>query len=692
MDSDPAIVMANDDKTLMKEVRVVLTRHDDDAVSVNLSETESDMSLQTIPSRGSGKAFPIGTKYWKKRRIDVGKVGNVDVGGEEMPSSKAPATKGRGRPPTTGEYVGLAKAKADLNAAKAEALRLDAEREMAEELKQKREKRAAFLKPSSKPPSMAPRGKDNQDSLDLEELVQDSVETIHKVAKSSGHLQGRYVKALHEAADTIKASFDELRARTVTEEMAQLEKTNALLAAQLKELRKEVSQLRGMQAPNYEEIARAMMDQCGTMINARLENIEDRLLPKKQLRPPLAVDRINRKSMGATVTTDDVADTTKEPSPRPAETLPEPNKRKGKNIKRKAEMESPLSPPQRQSSDGGKTWATQREPSVSEAAPEPCTLPPRPKNTEEAWSTVTKKGKTNKKKASVKVSATVRPQKPMVPKLKPPRSAAVMLTLQPSAVEKGVTYSQVLAEARQRIALKDLGIEGVKFRTAVTGARLLEVSGATSAEKANILAGKIRETLGDDMVRVSRPEKCVEMRITGLDDATTKDEVLKAVSESGGCAIDAIRAGDVTFTSGRQGTIWLRCPIAAAKKVAEKKLLVGWVSVQVKILEAKPLRCYRCLEPGHVGIKCTSEVDRSRLCFCCGKAGHKASECNADPHCPVCLAANKAANHRIGGKMCSSTPSKRRRKGRKTACDDPRVPSQPAQQTCQGQEQMDTVI
>ncbi|KPI96028.1 hypothetical protein RR46_06762 [Papilio xuthus] len=45
------------------------------------------------------------------------------------------------------------------------------------------------------------------------------------------------------------------------------------------------------EALSVEEICRAVMVQVGGMMNARLASLEDRLLPERNLRPPLAADK-----------------------------------------------------------------------------------------------------------------------------------------------------------------------------------------------------------------------------------------------------------------------------------------------------------------------------------------------------------------------------------------------------------------
>ncbi|XP_039762495.1 uncharacterized protein LOC120635545 [Pararge aegeria] len=194
-----------------------------------------------------------------------------------------------------------------------------------------------------------------------------------------------------------------------------------------------------------------------------------------------------------------------------------------------------------------------------------------------------------------KVGPKTRPEvKSRASKLRTPRSSAVVLTLQPGAEQRGATYAKVIAAAKANINAADIGAQGVRLRKAATGGRLFEFPGASSAEKADSLATKLREVLGDEVVRISRPSKSVDLRITGLDDSVTSAEVIAAVATVGGCPVEQVRAGEVVCGYDGLGAVLVHCPVAAAKKVvAGGRLLVGWVSAQVKLLDARPLMCYR---------------------------------------------------------------------------------------------------
>ncbi|XP_052751065.1 uncharacterized protein LOC128200749 [Galleria mellonella] len=267
---------------------------------------------------------------------------------------------------------------------------------------------------------------------------------------------------------------------------------------------------------------------------------------------------------------------------------------------------------------------------------------------------VTKAGSAPSKKAK-KTSA------PSPSKLKPPRSAAVIITLDPEAEREGVAYANVLAEAKRRIDLRALGIEDMRFRTAITGGKVLEVPGADGAEKADVLASKLREFIPENMAKISRPVKSAEMRISGLDDSVTSEEVVAAVAREGGCQVDQVRVGEVRRTRSGVGTCWVKAPLQAVKKMTVAgRVRIGWVSAKAELLRQRPLRCFRCLEEGHVRASCSHEQDRSGLCYRCGNEGHKAAMCAVDPKCAVCSAQGRPSDHWVGSKAC--TPPKKRKK------------------------------
>lgn len=639
---------------LRGEDRMVMERGSCDDVSIASIETDSDsMATNSDCSVVLERRPP---SYWlerlerytnKKRRLNEEHEG-ASSGGEEVSSiPKTPtARKIRGRPASTGKYVGLAKAQSELNALK----RAEAQRQIEEKV-------AAQMASHKATRAVAPPTRKEVDSGLASELVKqvgDAAEMILTVATKSSHLKGTFTKALKDSVASIRVAVEALYACSVSEETAKLQADNTRLRAEMADLRKEVLDLKAAMAgaskkredepaKQQEELTRSIMLQVGGLISARLEGMEERLLPEKRIRPPLAADK--HKEAAEAVKT----------SPQPST---------AKKRKQGAAKEAVVS-----------------------SQSQPRDLPPVPETMNEGWSTVTKKGRKAKTTAKPTAKPTAQPNgkptgggptkssaptRPAKVKLRPPRTAAVIITLQSGAVEKGITYANVIGEAKEKVTLESCGISSLRFRKAATGACILEVAaGDASNEKADNLALKLREALGEELARVSRPMKSAEFRVSGLDDTVTGSNIIDAVAQRGACLAEAVKVGEIKRTMGGTGVALVRCPIVAAKKIGEEgRLLVGWVSAKVEMLQPRPLRCYKCLEVGHVRAQCTAETDRSEECYRCGQTGHKSSTCSATAKCSVCAAAGKSSAHRLGSKACAP-PKTRRGKARKTAASCP---------------------
>lgn len=74
------------------------------------------------------------------------------------------------------------------------------------------------------------------------------------------------------------------------------------------------------------------------------------------------------------------------------------------------------------------------------------------------------------------------------------------------------------------INVKGMGIGTLNLEVSATGARLLVIPEASSGEKADKLAHRLREVLHTDVVQISRPFKMDELIIMDLDDATTPEK------------------------------------------------------------------------------------------------------------------------------------------------------------------------
>lgn len=259
-------------------------------------------------------------------------------------------------------------------------------------------------------------------------------------------------------------------------------------------------------------------------------------------------------------------------------------------------------------------------------------------------------------------------------KLTTPKSSAVVITLKPEAK---VSYLEAMQKATTSLRLADIGLESVRIRKSATGARLIEVAGADSARIADDLAAKIEHVIGE-VATVNRPYKTADLRVTGFDETVTSEDVRTAVVLKGECAMDQIKVGPIRILDNGTGSVLVRCPVAAAKKLLQGgKLLVGWSAAKVAALEPQPMRCYRCMGTGHTRARCPSVVERGDLCYRCSRPGHKATDCTADPFCGVCHHAKRPAGHVMGGHSCAPPPTKGRDDGQKT----PQNPAAPPRGT-----------
>lgn len=198
------------------------------------------------------------------------------------------------------------------------------------------------------------------------------------------------------------------------------------------------------------------------------------------------------------------------------------------------------------------------------------------------------------------------------PKIRTPKTAAVVIT--PTA--EGISRAEVMAEARRKIKQEEMGITYVRPRIAVTGAIILEIPGENSSGRADQLAERLRRELQDKPVRITRPVKAAEIRISGLDESVSKEELMAAIANVGNCPIDEVKIGDIRRSTNGLGSVWARCPATVAKAaVTAGRIMVGWVSARIEALPPRPMHCYKCLESGHTRAKCTAPSSRGDSCY-----------------------------------------------------------------------------
>lgn len=240
-------------------------------------------------------------------------------------------------------------------------------------------------------------------------------------------------------------------------------------------------------------------------------------------------------------------------------------------------------------------------------------------------------------------------------KRKPPNTAAIVITCQDGA------YEGKLKEARNKVNLAELGIDSMKPKRAITGGYMFEVAGEDKSAKADKLAAKLREVIGGEGVKITRPRKTVELRLKGLDASITPSEAREALVWKGQCNLEEIQVGVIRRVPGGLGTMWAKCPLIPANRVAETgKIQILWSMVRAEILADRSLQCFKCLEGGHVAIRCPNNIDRNNKCYRCGETGHRAQGCTNEVHCLLCAEYKLPTRHKVGSKACQAAKRKRR--------------------------------
>ncbi|XP_041972340.1 uncharacterized protein LOC121728266 [Aricia agestis] len=570
-------------------------------------------------------------------------------------AAKLSSKRGRGRPPTTGKYVGWAKAKKDHNDELMRSMEVEAEQMILESGRRIPTPRTHLLSDNSSHSDATAVEERETTAASLGVVITESLGAITSVTQKSKNLKGTSVATLKKATQALSEAFSTIMNRSVSDETRALEAANARLSRELNELKVELEAVKrkladaqpqpapvtkGKELDVEELLQRAVREAVAVTsarIDARIEGLEARLLPEPRLRPPLAADRKRDEARDATSSASKAKERT--PEPEPTVTTLSPPLNPGPALKQKRKKV-------KKSAAAIEAAAARRDtvPTTAAQGPYPTTQ----------WSEVVRRGgKVQKKDGKKEVPKKKRKNKKRGG-LRAPKSAAVVITLQPEAEKRGMTYKDVMEKAKQHLDLVALEVPHLKFKRAVTGARMYEIPGTACKEKADILAGKLKEALGETDVRISRPQKCAELRITGLDDSASAAEIAAAIASCGGCAVDDVKVGEIRVDRSGRGTAWVKCPVEAAKIVTapNTKLYVGWIVVRATLLSTRIMRCYRCHEAGHTRTTCPSETDRGDLCFRCGQAGHAIKECGNPPHCAVCAANGRKADHIVGSKPC----------------------------------------
>jgi hypothetical protein len=196
------------------------------------------------------------------------------------------------------------------------------------------------------------------------------------------------------------------------------------------------------------------------------------------------------------------------------------------------------------------------------------------------------------------------------------------------------------------------------MKRAMTGAVIIKVPVNMDREKAPLLATRLAEVLDPTTVKAAAPARIAELRVVSV----KKEELRQALTLTVGCGGAEVQVGENGTSRGGLGSVWMKCPAAAARKLAQaEKVAFDWSTARVIVIPKRPLKCFKGLELGSVRATCVSTEDRRHLCYKCAGSGHRARVCPASaPKYPLCESLGAPADHRMGGATCALPPRKSR--------------------------------
>ncbi|XP_037300076.1 transcriptional regulatory protein AlgP-like [Manduca sexta] len=426
---------------------------------------------------------------------------------EPVPKAQTTDGRGRGRPPTVGKYVGLKNAQRERDRLKREEARQKAEEEL--------ENRLKFVKSP-----MPPRLDEEEDRPVTKEDLKQCEHVMRSIVCKTGNRKGTSQKALNWVTNKITQYIQQPESAVITRlesESKKWQEHSARLEANMKTLQEENAALKrrleeleaSTKGPSTEEML--------AMVEARVQaRLESALMGPAQ-RPSLAHERKAASGDTQLPVTGGIVGGPPPPKSRrekgkgvgkktaPAQSLPAPVP--GPSSAPPQAVAGPLTapatataPPEKRKPERKKATTTAPKPKAqkgrkngppAQPAPEPRPLPPAPASMDTPWVVVAKKNTKKKGKTAATPAASTQPPQSTrraEPKLRPPRSAAVVISLTPAAVAKGLTYKGILMDAQSRVDFTGLDITRLRPKFAATGAPMYEVPGANSEEKADSLA------------------------------------------------------------------------------------------------------------------------------------------------------------------------------------------------------------
>lgn len=139
--------------------------------------------------------------------------------------------------------------------------------------------------------------------------------------------------------------------------------------------------------------------------------------------------------------------------------------------------------------------------------------------------------------------------------------------------------TKLIHNVKKRINLEEIGIKDMRIRKERTRTTIMELEGESGDKKANKLTKKLLELRNEHgKVRIRRPCKVVEIRIRGVENTVSKDEVTRAMEAKWGRPLSNYMVKNVVISRprvfwGRVHAIWVKYLLELAEKLIKDKTL-----------------------------------------------------------------------------------------------------------------------
>lgn len=217
--------------------------------------------------------------------------------------------------------------------------------------------------------------------------------------------------------------------------------------------------------------------------------------------------------------------------------------------------------------------------------------------------------------------------------------------------KEGVSYAEILRSVKTEPKLKSLAQQVKGIRKTAKGELLFELK-RSADPNTRTFQEAVQTFLGPE-TEVRSLTEMGTLEVKDLDEVTTTEELLEAlITQFGEIGASPSSIISIRKSYGGTQTATVKLHADKAEKLAkEGKVRVGWVICRIR-RKTQPMRCFKCMEFGHIASRCTGE-DCTGLCFKCGEKGHKARSCHNKWNCILCARkGEKDTDHSANSSRC----------------------------------------